>query len=215
MSSIIIPFIPNIDQVFVLLKYNGIKLLLACVYIPPNSHLDLYKKHCEIVENFYINFSIDQILIIGDFNLNKFSSSDYSFFTNTSSHFIVNSYINYLNLNQVNYVKNNHDSILDLIFMDINIDSIFSNWSLIPLFDSYHPPLEFIYPLKIAEFLVESISQEFFNYNSCNFMEIIAFLENIDIMSNIKNLKHENSVLKFYEILNHTFCSTIYYLLIY
>lgn len=93
-----ISIIPNIDQVFVLLNYNNINLLLACVYIPPNAHLDIYRKHCEIVENLVINYSIDNILILGDFNLNEFSSSYYSSFANTSSNCIVNSYINYLNL---------------------------------------------------------------------------------------------------------------------
>jgi len=75
-----ITIIPNIDYVFVLLNYNNILFIfiylilyfinvLACVYIPPNSHLDIYRKHCEIVENLVINFSIDIIiLVLGDFN---------------------------------------------------------------------------------------------------------------------------------------------------
>jgi len=95
----------------------------------------------------------------------------------------VNSYINYLNLKQVNNVKNDHGSVLDLIFSSTSINSIFSNYSLIPLIDSYHPPLDFIYSLEISEILDEPNSLELFNYNSCNYIEIIAFLENIDILA--------------------------------
>jgi len=35
-------------------------------------------------------------------------------------------------------------------------------------------------------------------------MKIIAFLENIDILSNLKKIDLENAILKFYENLNHT-----------
>lgn len=116
----------------------------------------------------------------------------------------MNSFINYLNLNQVNNVKNSHGSILDLIFSSTNIDSIFSNYYLIPLINSYRLPLEFIYSLVISEILDEPSSSELFNYNFCNYMEIVIFLENIDILSNIINLDLKNAILKFYEILNHT-----------
>jgi hypothetical protein len=36
-----------IDQVFVLVNLNNIKLLLGCVYIPPNTTKDEYILFCE------------------------------------------------------------------------------------------------------------------------------------------------------------------------
>jgi len=117
----------------------------------------------------------------------------------------VNLYTNYLNLKQVNNIKNDHGSVLDLIFSSTSIDSIlFSNYSLIPLIDLYHPPLDFIYSLEISEILYEPNSPESFNYNSCNYLVIITFLENNNIFANIINLDLDNAILKFYDILNHT-----------
>lgn len=68
---------------------------------------------------------------------------------------------------------------------------------LIPLIDSYHLPLEFIYSLETPKILVNNICPEFFNCNSCKFLEIISFLENIDTMSNLKNVELVNAVFKF------------------
>jgi len=43
-----------IDQVFVLLSYNNINILLGCIYFPPNSKIELYNKHCDIIEKFLL-----------------------------------------------------------------------------------------------------------------------------------------------------------------
>lgn len=54
------------------------------------------------MENFVINNSIKNILIIGDFNLNEFSITDYTLFKIST---VLVSYINYLNLKQINNVN--------------------------------------------------------------------------------------------------------------
>jgi len=56
--------IPGIEQVFVSLKLNDIILLIGCVYIPPNTHSDIYYEHCEVVENIIVNHSFDSLSII-------------------------------------------------------------------------------------------------------------------------------------------------------
>ncbi|KAF0760449.1 MI domain-containing protein [Aphis craccivora] len=103
-------------------------------------------------------------------------------------------------------IKNTFNcKLLNPITIIPNIDQIILhfNYSLIPLIDSYYPPLDFIYSLEISEILDEPNSPELFNYNSCNYLEIIEFLENIDILANIINLDLDNAILKFYDILNH------------
>lgn len=46
-----------------------------------------------------------------------------------------------------------------------------------------------------------------YNFNRCNFNEIVNFLSNIDFDSNLNNnnISFEKTVTKFYEIINHTF----------
>lgn len=41
----------NINQVFVLVEFKDYNLLLGCVYIPPNSHVNFFSEFCELVEN--------------------------------------------------------------------------------------------------------------------------------------------------------------------
>lgn len=103
-----------IDQVFILLSFNNANIILGCIYFPPNSHFDLYNKHCELVENFVINNSTINILVIVDFNLNKFSVTDYTLFKNPISNILINCYDNYDNLKQINNVTKSHNGILDL-----------------------------------------------------------------------------------------------------
>lgn len=195
--------IQGVDQVFVLLSYNNIIILLGCVYFPPNSNIDLYNKHCDLIEHFLVKYSIKNIIIVGDFNLNEFSTSDFTLFRNPISSVLVNFYIDYLNLKQVNNIFNNHKGILDLIFTNSTADSIHSsNYSLIPLIDLYHPPLEFITSFTITNPSIQSIYPEIFNFNSCNFNDILALLSCIDIMDNIYTLDLESAILKFHEIIN-------------
>lgn len=150
--------------------------------------------------------SIKNFLIIGDFNVNEFSVTDYTLFRNPISTTLVNFYIDYLNLKQVNNITNSHNGILDLIFSNSTFDSMHaSNCSLIPLIDSYHPPLEFISHFPIPNIYFQTISPVIFNFNSCNFNDILAFLSHIDIMDNITTLNLENAILKFHEIINHSF----------
>jgi len=181
--------VPCIEQVFVSLKFNDSLLLLGCVYIPPNTHSDTYYEHCEVVENIIANHSFDNILIIGDFNLPGFSLGVNNLINNPSTNTIINSYINYLGLGQFNNISNyRNNNILDLIFSDTHLDTIFHGCSLIPLFDSYHPPLEFLYPLNLANTLKDQSNPIVYNFNACNFNEITRFLANIDMIPNLTNL---------------------------
>jgi hypothetical protein len=43
--------IQYVDQIIVLLFYNNINILLGCVYFQPNSHINLYNEHREMIEN--------------------------------------------------------------------------------------------------------------------------------------------------------------------
>jgi hypothetical protein len=114
-SLINVDYVPGIQHIFVLLKYNKINILLGCVYISPSSHRDLYMKHCEIVENSIHNYSILNVLIIGDFNLSGFPWSDYALYSDPIANVFIQSYLCYLGLKQVNNVCNFRNDILDLV----------------------------------------------------------------------------------------------------
>lgn len=51
---------------------NDINLIIGCVYFPPTSDIDMYAKHCDILESLALRFTDSYFLITGDFNLNSF-----------------------------------------------------------------------------------------------------------------------------------------------
>jgi hypothetical protein len=186
--------------------HNQKILLQPGPYIPFNTHSDTYYEHCEVVENIIVNHSFDNILIIGDFNLPSFSLINNNLINNTSTNIIINSYINYLGLSQFNNIPNyRNDNILDLFFSETHLDTIFPGCSLIPLVDSYHPPLEFLYSLNLPNLLNDQSNSVVFNFNACNFNEITRFFANIDMIPNFINLHLDAAICTFYEILNHSF----------
>lgn len=46
----------GIEQVFLKLILNNIKIILGCIYIPPNNSYDVYSKHCEVIESIYLMY---------------------------------------------------------------------------------------------------------------------------------------------------------------
>jgi hypothetical protein len=200
--------VPGIQHIFLLLKYNKMNILLSCMYIPPSSPKDIYiyiyiyMKHCKIVENIIHNYSILNVLIIGDFNLSGFPWSDYSLYNDPVANVFIQSYLFYLGLKQINNVSNFRNDILNLVLTNTNIDIIRAGCSLTPLIDSYHSPLDFIYFILVSKVVPESFCPIIHNVNNTNFNDLIKFLSNIDLNYNILNL--EKSILKFYDILNHS-----------
>ncbi|KAL4104571.1 hypothetical protein QTP88_019866 [Uroleucon formosanum] len=102
-------------------------------------------------------------------------------------------------LKQVNNVCKFRNDILDFVLTNTNIDNIRAGCSLTPLIDSYHPPLDLIYSILVSKVVPESVCSIIHNFNY-----LITFLSNIDLNYNILNLDLEKSVLKFYDILNHS-----------
>jgi len=69
---------------------------------------------------------------------------DYSLVTHLTAIVVVNSFIQYLNLKQLNFIKNKNSRTLDLIFSDIDKIMINKGCSFVPLADEHHPPLDLI-----------------------------------------------------------------------
>jgi len=86
---------------------------LVCVYIPPNSHINVYSKLCESIENIVLSYSSLKILIIGDFNLASCSWLKNTSILNAIYEFLKNSFINLLDLTQLNDIVNSRHDILD------------------------------------------------------------------------------------------------------
>lgn len=191
--------IAGIDFIFTLLNYNNCKLLLSCVYIPPNTHNYSHTAYCELVEKIISSHFITNILIIGDFNIPGFMWSINEPSANNIVNLVANSFINYLDLKECYNIANHRQDILDLIFSDSQINNISKSLSLTPIFDAYHRSLELIYPLTTSPVtLVESLTPIMYNFNSCNFDEMCTFLSEFDFIYNLK--KYEQLHLNFMKL---------------
>jgi len=134
----------GIEQVFLKLTYNNVKIIMGCIYIPPDFSVDMYTKHCEVIKSMYHNYPDYNFIITGDFNLNQFDwYIDLIVQDHISGSLIFNCYINYLNLEQVSSILNFSGRTLDCIMISADPELtkiLYSLESLVPRIDDYHPP---------------------------------------------------------------------------
>lgn len=186
-----VPMVPDIEQIFIKIKINNINIILGCIYIPPNATNDMYSSDCEVVETIYANFPDFNFVMVGYFNLSNFDwSTDPASQNHISGNIIFNSNIHFLNLKQKNNVKNKNDRTLDCIMINDNIEVISLNHSLeslVPKVDYHHPPLDIFLKFTNTKFNSTSECPIIYNFNRCNFNEIVNFLSNIDFDSYLNN----------------------------
>jgi|UniRef100_A0A2S2QT69 hypothetical protein len=62
----------GIEQIFLKLTVNNIKIIIGCVYRPPNASFDIYSNHCDIIDSIPFKFPEHYFVIVGHFNLSNF-----------------------------------------------------------------------------------------------------------------------------------------------
>lgn len=203
-NQIEVPIITGIEQIFLKIIFRSIKILVICVYIPPNISSDIYYEHCDLVENITASNPDHKILIFGDYNLNNFDwTVDYSLVTHPTAIVVVNSFIQYLNLKQFNFIKNKNSRTLDLIFSDIDKIMVNKGCSFVPLADEHHPPLDLICNFDHSFVNDGSNQLTFYNFLKSDFSNFSNCLSCIDFNHSFKDLNIDSAVNKFYEIINH------------
>ncbi|KAJ3646838.1 hypothetical protein Zmor_024407 [Zophobas morio] len=102
-------------------------MLLGAVYIPPDSNTAVYEEHASFVEHLTSDYNEDIVCVVGDYNLPVLEwcvAPDGDGFVplgvSKDVEQIVCDGISYCGLSQLNNIKNDKGSVLDLIF---------SNWS--------------------------------------------------------------------------------------
>jgi len=59
----------KIEQLFVKLSVGSLVLLIGAVYIPPQSDINVYNSHTDIVNNLLSQYCNSKIILLGDYNL--------------------------------------------------------------------------------------------------------------------------------------------------
>lgn len=143
-----VPSVVGTEQIFLKLTVKNIKIIICCVYIPPDSSCDIYSDHWDTIESIYFKFPEHYFVIVGDFNLRSFYwSVDPNNQNHRSGGILFNSYINFLNLKQCNNIKNCVGRTLDCLMLSKNADLTSTSYSvnsLVNTIDKYHPPLDLV-----------------------------------------------------------------------
>lgn len=141
----------NCEDVWVLLNFPKSKqvtqLALCGLYLPPpvnRTMLEEFIEHCCKVTQ----LSDTHVCLIGDFNQNNI---DWSLVNDTSSGYVGPSLsqslieFTYLNkFNQLNFIKNANNRILDLVLTNLptNLCNVIESPDILSVVDSHHPPLD-------------------------------------------------------------------------
>ena len=185
-----IPSSETFEVVFVKVTLD-INLFFCCLYIPPSSEANFYERLTSVFEIFLNQVQLqfeDIIVICGDFNsptvewVNDCDNISIllPFYANASCpHSLFNMLLSN-GLNQLNFVKNFQNRLLDLLFTSsadlISISE--SSSSLVPI-DAYHKP--FVCKIIINDVSYVNVpSIEYYNFHRANYCGINNFLSSVD-----------------------------------
>ncbi|XP_063904731.1 uncharacterized protein LOC135123784 [Zophobas morio] len=149
------------EEIWVVIYINGSnKMLLGAVYIPPDSNTAVYEEHASFVEHLTSDYNEDIVCVVGDYNLPVLEwcvAPDGDGFVplgvSKDVEQIVCDGISYCGLSQLNNIKNDKGSVLDLIF---------SNWST-TLVQQCNDPLNICLDFRNAQY--DRIIDNLFSFN--------------------------------------------------
>lgn len=183
------------------------KIYINTVYILPNASFDDYKNYLDMIaEKVNCLAPNSQFLILGDFNLPSikwFQGSNNCLaleFEGRTANELIN-FMEFTNLNQFNYFKNRIDRTLDLVFSNLGNITIGKPSELLIFEDNYHPAIEINLANEKIKFIKNNRSVRH-NFIKGNYDKLNSELSKIDWKSLLNYQDVDNTLEKFYEIVN-------------
>lgn len=205
-SLISTPVFKEFEDVWVRLDALGTNLVIGCVYIPPNSAVDVYRSFSSTCEALRNKFSNHKFLIYGDFNLphirwiHEDGTLVPSNVNQTAESLIDTMY--FLELQQINQIHNASGKLLDLIFAD-DFDKTAvtrSSVSILPI-DPHHPATETTLNLQFINKLVSHNATTVYQFRHADYISLNRYLSNTDWSFICCTESVESVVCQFYDIL--------------
>lgn len=185
-SIIQTPVANNYEDMWIELRFAETKMIVGCLYIPPNSSPESYQSFCNTCESLRNKYDHHKFLIYGDFNLPtiEWYMEDSSLIPkmpkNSCAEIVIDSMF-FLELEQINSITNVLGRTLDLIFAD-EFDSHAVVRSIDPLLDQdqYHPPLELHLDFKYVSGLKNRNNTTIHQFHQANFEDLNNFYSHAD-----------------------------------
>jgi len=137
-----------VEQIFILLTFKSVSVVIGTVYLPPQSSLQNYELHSICVEKLIFDINPNHVILCGDYNIPKTSWSFddlglKSSNTTSAPATIISDSFAFLNLFQCNTISNTYGELLDLVFSTYNNLTVSLATTALITPDHYHPPLMF------------------------------------------------------------------------
>lgn len=206
----------DVETLFVIIKFKRKNLIINATYIPPNSKIDLYSSYVKLLDEVYARYPNSLFVLCGDYNLpflcwshkgNNGKIMECSN-ENDSSDVLINAAAFY-GLDQVNFVLNKLNRILDLMFVNFEFMSLScTDDTLVPV-DAHHPALVLQFRLNESKPSSSNV-KEIFCFRKSNFDLLNEYLSNINWDVYLDNyLSLDKQVDTFYDTLQTGFQSFV------
>ncbi|KAJ8965587.1 hypothetical protein NQ317_011574 [Molorchus minor] len=165
----IINIVPSIDAVGCKVTINNTTLLIFALYIPPPTLIVEYELFLDTFEKLSVFESDPNILICGDFNINKYISD-----SNDTKVRLINNFMAFLDVKQYNTVLNANERLLDLILGNFKCDISRDDIPIVKE-DRHHPSLAIDFQLdtKVSNNFSFSSEPKAYNFKKSKFPAII------------------------------------------
>lgn len=188
-------FNSQLGELWVKIKVGGKCFYVCVIYFPPGSQLETYRSFFNMCECNQYMFQAN-VMILGDFNLPYIIPN--LTVVNSQCERELCEFSNFYNLKQCNFIPNNLNRFLDLIFCNFEVNVTLSNGALVKV-DSFHPPLcvNAIFPKRATK---SQFHSNIYNYRKADFPLLIALIKDTDWLC-LENFSTVDEVVsKFYEI---------------
>ena len=136
------------EQIYVKVNVGGLVYIIGSIYVPPCQTNDKYEQLCDEVELLLLQYPDKKIILCGDFNLPDWQEAEKnpSLYSQHSSpiNFIMDSFLNILDLQQANNICNHMGRKLDLVFTNYKGLEVKRSSSCLVDEDKLHPTLDII-----------------------------------------------------------------------
>lgn len=176
---------PNIEEIWVKVRMCDHELLLCAVYIPPSSEDYVYSDHLGRVEAVIDGCNGGTVCVVGDYNLPHIDWIQHpegdgiiANCSNNREKSFCDS-LNFLNLNQYNFVYNQNNVLLDLVLCNSDNVRVAESDPLVPL-DNNHPSLLITLGSSFNIKALDEQIQYKYAYEKASYGQINNVIESID-----------------------------------
>lgn len=192
-----------VDMVGVKVIINEIIFYIFAIYIPPNATVQMYESLFETFLSLPY-FLSNKVLLIGDFNIPDFICH-LNASASTGKINLINNFMNFANLDQINSIKNAYGRLLDLALTN-NLNGFTERAiDVLTAEDNHHPAIVLSLEIRLAsKNNRQKNNLNFYNFKRTNLVNLYQNLSYINWNTITECTDVNTACERFYEIIYNT-----------